>query len=149
CGRLRTMPVGIGESVYLPIAVPQLLEECFRQILDKASIISDPFEQAFFLMVHLPYLQPFEDVNKRTSRLAANMPFIRENLSPLSFVDVPSRTYIDGLLGVYELNRIDLFRELFVWAYERSSNLYSTVRKTLGEPDPFRTQYRLLMYETV
>jgi Fic family protein len=42
-------------------------------------------------MVHLPYLQPFEGVNKRTSRLAANIPLIRHNLCPLSFIDVPQR----------------------------------------------------------
>lgn len=64
-------------------------------------------------MVHLPYLQPFEDVNKRVSRLAANLPFIRENLSPLSFVDVPERANIDGILGVYELNRTELLRDVF------------------------------------
>jgi hypothetical protein len=73
--------------------------------LEKLGAIYNPFEQAFFGMVHLPYLQPFQDVNKRVSRLAANIPFIRENLSPLSFMDVPERAYVEGLLGVYELNR--------------------------------------------
>ena len=46
---------------------PQLIEECFDQILDTTSAIDDPFEQAFFFMVQLPYLQPFDDVNKRVS----------------------------------------------------------------------------------
>ena len=52
-----------------------------------ATVITDPFEQAFFALVHLAYLQGFEDVNKRVSRLAANIPLIRGNLCPLSFVD--------------------------------------------------------------
>ncbi|MEN9654955.1 MAG: hypothetical protein RL235_1067, partial [Chlamydiota bacterium] len=111
-------------------------------MLDKASLIDDPFEQAFFLMVHIPYLQAFEDVNKRTSRLAANIPFIRHNLRPLSFVDVPEPLYINGLLGVYELNRIELLRDVFVWAYERSCARYATTHQSLGEPDPFRLRYR-------
>ena len=68
-------------------------------------------------MVQLPYLQAFDDVNKRVSRLAANIPFIRENLSPLSFVDVPETAYIDGLLGIYALNRTELLADVFVWAY--------------------------------
>lgn len=55
-------------------------------------------------MVQLPYLQPFEDVNKRVSRLAANIPLIKQKLAPLSFVDVPRNEYIEGTLGVYELN---------------------------------------------
>lgn len=147
CGRLRTIPVGIGESVYHPLALPQLIEECFQQILDTAQAIENPFEQAFFAMVHLPYLQPFEDVNKRVSRLAANLPLIRHNLSPLSFVDVPEKDYINGLLGIYELNRIELLREIFIWAYERSCLLYSATRKTLGDPDPFRLKYRELITE--
>lgn len=53
-------------------------------------------------MVHLPYLQPFEDVNKRVSRLAANIPLIKHNLCPLSFVDVPQQAYISAMLAVHE-----------------------------------------------
>jgi hypothetical protein len=149
CGRLRTKIVEIGGSVYHPLAVPQLVEECFQQILDTAVSIQDPFEQSFFTMVHLPYLQPFEDVNKRVSRLALNIPFIRENLSPLSFTDVPEQAYVDGILSVYELNRIELLRDVFVWAYERSCKLYSAVTQTLGEPNPLRVKYRAEVFEAV
>jgi hypothetical protein len=148
-GRLRTISVGIKGTVYEPLAVPQLIEECFRQILETASMIDDPFEQAFFVMVHLPYLQPFEDVNKRVSRLAANIGLIRGNLCPLSFVDVPERAYVDGLLGVYELNRVELLRDVFVWAYERSAARYSAVRRSLGEPDLFRMRYRESIAELI
>ena len=63
----------------------------------------------------------------------------------MSFVDVPEKNYISGLLGIYELNRIELLREVFVWAYERSSSLYSATRQQLGEPDLFRMRYRNLI----
>jgi len=149
CGRLRNRPVGIEGTVYHPLEVPQLVDECFQQICDTATAIHDPFEQAFFAMVHMPYLQPFEDVNKRVSRLSANISLIRRNLCPLSFVDVPDRAYIDGILGVYELNRIELLRDVFVWAYERSCARYSAVRQSLGEPDSFRLRYRKKIYEFV
>lgn len=149
CGRLRTIPVKIGKSVYHPIEIPYLIEEYFLRIIQKASLIKNPFEQSFFLMVHLPYLQPFLDVNKRVARLAGNIPFIRENLSPLSFVDVPESDYIQGLLAIYELNRIELFRDVFVWAYERSASLYLATLEALGQPDPFRTRYRDLIREAV
>lgn len=149
CGRLRTIAVGIDGTVFHPLEVPQLVDECFQQILDTAAAITDPFEQAFFAMVQLPYLQPFEDVNKRVSRLAANLPLIRHNLCPLSFVDVPERAYIDGILGVYELNRIELLRDVFIWAYERSAARYSALRRSLGEPDAFRLRHRILIAETV
>lgn len=50
-------------------------------LADKANQIGDPFgEQSFFMMV--PYLQPFADINKRTARLASNLPlFSRQPLS--------------------------------------------------------------------
>lgn len=140
-GRLRRIAVGIGDSVYHPLEVPQVIEECFQQVIDTSSAIRNPFEQAFFAMVHLPYLQPFEDVNKGVSRLAANIPFVRQNLSPLSFIDVPERAYFEALLGVYELNRVDLLRDVFVWAYERSAKRYVAVRQSLGEPDKFRLRF--------
>ena len=144
-GRLRSAGVEVGGSSYQPIEVPQIIEECFRLILDKAAAIPDPFEQSFFVLVQLPYLQPFLDVNKRVSRLAANLPFIRENLCPLSFVDVPAKAYVDGLLGVYEINRTELLRDVYCWAYERSSARYSVIRQSLGEPDPLRLRHRSIV----
>lgn len=141
-GRLRTFGVGIAKSVYTPLAIPQQIDECFDLLLNKAAMIENPFEQSFFMMVQLPYLQPFDDVNKRVSRLAANIPFVRQNLSPLSFTDVPDDLYIQGTLAVYELNRVELLKDVFLWAYERSAARYAALRQSLGEPDPFRLKYR-------
>ena len=141
-GRLRTHGVGIGGSVYTPLSMPQMIEETFDGILKKAEHIENPFEQAFFIMVHLPYLQPFDDVNKRVSRLAANIPLNKKNLSPLSFIEVPEKLYINGLLGVYELNKIELLKDIFLWSYDRSAKQYTVQRQSLGEPDPFRMRYR-------
>ena len=149
CGRIRNRAVEIGGSVYLPVALPQRLEELFGIVIQMAAQIDDPFEQAFFLMVHLPYLQPFEDVNKRVSRLAANIPFIRHNLCPLSFIDVPQQAYVDAMIGVYELNRIELLRDVFIWAYERSCQQYVAVKQNLIPPDLFRLRYRQALGELV
>ena len=148
-GRLRSILVSISGTTYQPTGIPQVIEEAFDTLLGKADIIEDPFEQAFFVMVHSPYLQPFEDVNKRVSRLAANIPLIKRNLAPLSFVDVPEQDYVDGILGVYELNRVDLLRDLFVWAYERSCQRYTQLREALPVPDPLRLRYRNELGEIV
>jgi hypothetical protein len=141
-GRLRYIDVDIERSAFHPLELPHLIEESFDQILATAAAIRDPFEQALFVMVQLPYLQPFDDVNKRVSRLAANIPLIKRNLAPLSFADVPRQTYSEAVLGVYELNKIDLLKGVFIWAYERSAARYAAVRQSLGEPDPFRLRYR-------
>ena len=64
-------------------------------------------------------------------------------------MDVPEEHYINGLQGVYELNRIELMRDVFVWAYERSCNRYQVIRHTLGEPDTFRLRYRKALIDCV
>ena len=141
-GALRNIPVGIGGSVFHPVNKPQVIEECFDQILEKAEAISDPLECCFFLMVHLPYLQAFEDGNKRTSRLAANLPLIQQNLAPLSFVGLPARRYTEAILAIYELNRLEPMVEVFAWAYEQSAGRYMTIRQEVGEQDPVKLHYR-------
>jgi Fic family protein len=148
-GRLRQASRAISGSTYIPTNVPQLIREQFEVLLKKGAAIRDPFEQAFFLMVHIPYLQPFVDVNKRTSRLAANIPLVKGNLVPLSFIDVPEQIYVDGLMGIYELNRVELLRDLFVWSYERSSRRYKAMRDSLPEPDTFRLKHRAALIDVI
>lgn len=142
CGNIRTLEVNIGQSTYKPLDNPHILKELFELILQKAKKINDPFEQSFFLLVHLSYLQAFEDVNKRTSRLSCNIPFIKSNLCPLSFTDVARDDYTAALLAIYEKNAIEPMLELFAWAYSRSCEQYRVVKKSLGEIDVFRVQYR-------
>lgn len=149
CGRLRRRTVEISGTVFHPAALPQVIEDGFEQLLSKAAAIADPFEQAFFLMVQLPYLQPFEDVNKRVSRLGANLPLIKHNLCPLSFIDVPERAYVEAILGVYELNAVDLLRDVFVWAYERSCQRYLAIAQSMVEPDPLKIKYRQALIDAV
>ena len=142
CGNIRAIEVNIGQSTYKPLNNPHLLKELFELLLLKARKINDPFEQSFFLLVHLSYLQAFEDVNKRTSRLSCNIPFIKENLCPLSFTDVARDDYTAALLAIYEQNNVEPMLELYAWAYLRSCEQYGVVKKSLGEIDVFRIQYR-------
>lgn len=148
-GRIRQHAVDIGKSVYRPLSSPQQIESTLDVLLMKAQQIVDPFEQSFFIMVHLPYLQPFADINKRTSRLAANLPLFRANLCPLTFLDVPEQAYSRAVLGVYEMTRMELLRDLYVWAYERSTQEYLAIKQELAEPDPIRLAWRDLIKQTV
>ncbi len=148
-GRIRQHTVEIGQSVYRPLAVPAQISEALDKLLNKASRIIDPFEQSFFMMVHLPYLQPFADVNKRVSRLAANLPLLRANLCPLTFLGVSEAAYSCAILGVYELTRIELLRDLYLWAYERSTQEYVVIKRDLVEPDPVRLAYGVLIKRMV
>jgi hypothetical protein len=148
-GRVRSHVVEIGGSVYKPMSSEEVLSIQLEAVLNKANQIIDPFEQSFFIMVHLPYLQPFADINKRTSRLAANIPLLKANVCPLTFLDVPEEAYSKAVLGVYEMNRIELLRDLYLWAYERSTKEYLAVKQELVKPDQQRLKYRAKIKEIV
>ena len=148
-GRLRSLIVGIGGSTYMPLENPHILQECFDHFVEKLNAITDPFEQSIFSIVHLSYMQAFEDVNKRTARLVANIPLIKANLKPLSFTDVDPTAYVSALLGVYERNDVSLIRDLYIWAYNRSSQKYTAVQQSLGEPNLLKLRYREPVREIV
>ena len=98
-GCVRQHAVDIGQSVYRPLCTPQQIDETLEVLLRKLNAIADPFEQSFFAMMHLPYLQPFADIDQCTSRLAANLPLFRANLCPLTFLDVPEQACSRAMLG--------------------------------------------------
>ncbi len=148
-GRIRQHAVDIGKSVYRPLSASVQIEEALCGLLGKAGQIADAFEQSFFMMVHLPYLQPFADINKRTSRLVANLPLFRANLCPLTFLDVPEQAYRRAILGIYEMVRVELLRDLYVWAYERSTHEYLAIKQNLAEPDPLRLTWRDFIKQTI
>jgi hypothetical protein len=148
-GAIRRTVVNITDTVYVPTQVPSLLEEMLGHIVEKARSIKNPVEAAFFLWVNLAYLQPFEDGNKRTSRLCANLPLMLSNCAPLSFLDVETTDYAMAMLGVYERLDLTLATELFDWTYRRSIPRYRAVLESLGAPDPFRSKYREHLGEAV
>ena len=142
CGSIRKVDVDIGKSAYKPLNNPRQLAKTFELILFKARKIEDPFEQSFFVLIHLSYLQAFEDVNKRTARLSCNIPFIKENLCPLSFTEVSRGDCSAALLSIYEQNDIRPMLDLYCWAYQRSCEQYQVVKDTSGAIDAFRAEYR-------
>lgn len=148
-GRLRRMAVGISSSSYSPLDDRFLIEEEFDILVQKAAAIADPFEQSFFLLVHIPYLQAFEDVNKRTSRIASNIPLLKAELAPLSFLTMNDSDYIDGLIGVYELNNVSLLREVFIDAYLASAANYKVLRAEVDSPEKAALTYREFVREAV
>jgi len=148
-GRLRSIIVEIGGSTYVPLENPHLIREYFDVIIEKINRIEDPFEQSLFSIIHLSYLQAFEDVNKRTARLVANIPLIKKNLRPLSFTDVDKDAYVHALLGIYERNDVGLIRDLYMWAYTRSSQRYTAIQLAMGEPNLMKLRYRTQIQDIV
>ena len=141
-GRLRRNPVGIAHSSYRPLDIPSAIEEEFEILIEKAAMIADPFEQSFFILAHFPYLQAFDDVNKRTSRIASNIPLLKADLAPMSFLTAEDADYIDGILGIYELNDVSLLKDFYIEGYISSAENYRVLRAELESPDKAAYAYR-------
>ena len=62
---------------------------------------------------------------------------------------MPESAYVSGTLGVYELTRVELLRDVFVWAYERSCQRYVIVRDSVAEPDVFRMKYKPALVDLI
>lgn len=114
--------VDIALSAYLPPFRPGTgyIAKALVRVLETADSIEDPVQAAFYLLTRIPYLQPFQDGNKRTSRAMCNVPLLRAGLPPISFVDFGKQDYIVSLLAFYELGDTRLAERCFVEAYTKS-----------------------------
>jgi len=148
-GAIRETVVNITGTTYVPTQVPAILQEMFDQVIAKACQIKNPIEATFFLWANIAYLQPFEDGNKRVSRLAANIPLMLYNQAPLSFLDVGREDYALAMMAVYENCDVSMAVDLFDWIYRRSQAKYKVVQESLGSPDPIRVRYREMLNEAV
>jgi len=148
-GTIREKVINISGTTYVPTQVPAVLEEMFERIVSTAQHIKNPIEAAFFLWVNLAYLQPFEDGNKRVSRLMANVPLMLYNQAPLSFLDVDREDYALAMMGLYESCDVTMAVDLFDWTYRRSQAKYKVVMESMGSPDSFRVKYREALNEAV
>jgi Fic family protein len=140
-GIIRNHEVRIGGSTYIPLDNKLKIEELLKKICTKAELINDPYEQSFFLLVHIAYFQAFEDINKRTSRLSANIPLIKNNVVPLSFNDVSKEDYNDAMIVIYELNDVRPLASLYSYSYRKTCQQYNANVESLGF-DKIRILYR-------
>lgn len=151
-GKIRDHGVRIGGSTYIPFEDARKLEFQLKRIAEKARQIDDPHEQSFFLLVHLTYLQPFTDVNKRTARLCANIPLVKNNLVPLSFNDVEREDYTAAVIAIYELQDVRPLIDLYAYSYLRTCVMYDSTVKALGFDEirvRYRTQRRAMLREII
>ena len=140
-GKIRDHGVRVGGSTYVPLENAGMLARQLSTIAEKAAAIDNPYEQSLFLLVHVAYLQAFSDVNKRTSRLCANIPLIRHNRVPLSFNLVEKDDYASAMIAVYELNDCQPLADLYYASYVRTCREYEATAEAIGF-DEIRVRYR-------
>jgi hypothetical protein len=131
-GQIRNESIRVSGTTYAPLDGRERLTRLLLSLLEKARAITDPFEQSFFLLVHLSYLQAFVDVNKRAARLASIIPLIRGDYVPQSFVDVDQDAYLKATIAVYEFNEVGPLADVYAWSYRRTCQRYDTTVQVVG-----------------
>jgi Fic/DOC family len=131
-GQIRDESVRVSGSTYAPLEGRERLTRLLDAVLATARAIADPFEQGFFLLAHISYLQPFIDVNKRTARLASIIPLIKGDYVPQSFVDANQDAYLKATIAVYELNELGPLADVYAWSYRRSCQRFDTTAMAVG-----------------
>ena len=84
-----------------------------------------PYAKALVSLLGISYIQPFEDGNKRTSRLMANALLMAYGCAPLSYRSVDENAYREATLVFYELNSIVSFKKIFIEQYDFAAHNYS------------------------
>lgn len=121
---LRKHPVGITGTIYVPPASQVEIAPYLRDIIGIINTIEEPIEKAMACLVFLPYLQPFADGNKRTSRLIANAVLLAYDYPPLSYRSIDEQAYKGALILFYEQGSLANFRDLYLKQLEESAENY-------------------------
>lgn len=103
---VRKKLVRISASNYMPLANPHQLKENAQIVLDVINKAPDPFAKALLALTLFPYLQVFEDGNKRTGRILANAILIHGLGKGFSLRKTDSKRLALAYLSFYEFNSI-------------------------------------------
>ncbi|KKS53964.1 MAG: Filamentation induced by cAMP protein Fic [Parcubacteria group bacterium GW2011_GWA2_42_28] len=122
---LRAKPVGVTGSKYLPLDNINQITEAVDALSAAVSRMATPYAKALIALLGIGYIQPFEDGNKRTSRLMANALLISHSLSPLSYRSVDEDEYRGAMLVFYELNSIIPLKRIFIGQYVFAAQNYA------------------------
>jgi Fic family protein len=109
----RKSGVGITGSLFKPLdnfyAIQEMMDKTC-ELINRKSL----FEKAFLASLLISYIQPFEDGNKRTSRILSNALLYAYNLPMLSFRSVKVEEYKTAILAFYEFNSIGLYKKIYI-----------------------------------
>lgn len=68
----------------------------------------------------ISYIQPFEDGNKRTSRLLGNALLLANGYCPLSYRSVDEVEYKKAIILFYERNSVLYFKGMFIDQFKQA-----------------------------
>lgn len=122
---LRSMMVGILGSRYKPLDNGYQITEALDALCAAIRRARTPYDKALVALAGISYIQPFEDGNKRTSRLMANALLLAHGYAPLSYRSLEEKDYRDAILVFYELNSLVPLKNIFVSQYDFAARNYA------------------------
>ncbi|MEK7526277.1 MAG: Fic family protein [Patescibacteria group bacterium] len=111
---IRTHGVGITGSVYKPLNNKFQIEEAMEKTIELINKTSSPLEKAFIAKCMFAYIQPYEDGNKRTSRMLTNAILLAHGLFPISYRSVNADELKKAMILFYEQNSLYHLKRLFI-----------------------------------
>lgn len=120
----RNRIVTIGGTLYRPLFQREEIITAVNKMTKVINKIKNPFEQAFIALIMIAYIQPFDDGNKRTSRLIANAILHANGKAMLSYRDVDTVEYKKAVLLFYEQNNVFYFKKIFMEQFDFAVNNY-------------------------
>jgi Fic family protein len=121
----RQRPVGVLGSIYQPIDHIHQINDAVDDLVHAVAKMKTPYAKALVAFLGISYIQPFEDGNKRTSRLMANALLMAQARAPLSYRSVDENEYREAMLVFYELNSIIPMKNIFVAQYDFAARNYA------------------------
>ncbi|MCK4539855.1 Fic family protein [Candidatus Parcubacteria bacterium] len=115
---VRSKPVGITGTVYRPLSDMEKIKKALYGLCKLVNGKENIFEKSMLLNLLIAYVQPFNDGNKRTSRLLGNAVLMSRNYCPLSFRSIDELEYKKAVILFYERNNLRYFKELFIEQYK-------------------------------
>lgn len=122
---LRKSPVGVLGSRYRPLDNIHQITDALQMLSASVSRMRSPCAKALLALLGISYIQPFEDGNKRTSRLMANALLMAHGCAPLSYRSVDETEYRDATIVFYELNSIVPLKKIFLEQYDFAARNYA------------------------
>lgn len=115
---LRKRLVHITGTAYEPIDNQFQIKEAIEKMCDLVNAQKNPFDKALAAMLLIAYAQPFEDGNKRTSRIMGNAILMAHGCCPISYRSIDELEYKKAVILFYEQNNLKYFKELFINQFE-------------------------------
>jgi len=121
---IRKQAIGITGTTYRPPDNEHQVKEVFEKTINVVNKTKSPFEKTLIVHFMIPYIQPYADGNKRTTRMLTNAILLAYDLYPLSYRSVNEEEFKKALILFYEQECICEIKKLFIEQVKFANETY-------------------------